>query len=114
MGAMATRNDQAIQDRRRRLRERGERERRAVKQRQQAQTAALNDIDAAVERLTAARATLAATVTRAVEAFSTADELAEVTSFDTREIRALQREHQRHQVPTQTEATRPTVTSTSG
>ncbi|GAA3861858.1 hypothetical protein GCM10022227_19030 [Streptomyces sedi] len=72
--------------------------------------AVLNDLDAAVERVTAARAALAATVVRGVETFDSVDALAEVTAFDPREIRALQREHRRRHVPAQIEAGKPTVT----
>ncbi|WP_159037237.1 hypothetical protein [Streptomyces specialis] len=92
---MATRHDRDTQERRRRLRERQERERREMRRRQQEQTAALHEIDGAVERLDAARAAVAAAVARGVDVFGSADALAEVVPFDAKEIRAFERHHRR-------------------
>jgi hypothetical protein len=92
---MASRHDRDMQDRRRRLRERQERERHEVRRRQQEQTAALRDLDSAVERLLAADAAVAAAVGHAVRVFPSVDALAELTSFDARELRAYARRHRR-------------------
>ncbi|MGK5533106.1 hypothetical protein [Streptomyces sp. URMC 129] len=93
---MASRHDRDTQERRRRLRERQENERKEMRRRQQEQTAALNEIDGAVERLDAAREAVAAAVARGVEVFGSADALAEVVSFGVKEIRAYERHHRRH------------------
>ncbi|MEO3756499.1 hypothetical protein [Streptomyces sp. B6B3] len=92
---MATRHDQEMQERRRRLRKRQEQERQEVRRRQQAEAAALNDLDSAAERLRAAQAAMAEAVTRALEAFPSVDDLAEMTPFDVRELRAYERRHRR-------------------
>ncbi len=92
---MASRHDIATQERRRRLRERQEHERKEVRRRQQAQKTALSEIDTAVARLEDARAAVAAAVTRAAEAFPSNEALADLTPFDVREIRAFQRLHRR-------------------
>ncbi|MDT0446804.1 hypothetical protein [Streptomyces johnsoniae] len=90
---MASRHDIATQERRRRLRERQEHERKEVRRRQQAQKAALSEIDTAVARLEDARAAVAAAVARAGEVFPSNEALADLTPFDVREIRAFQRLH---------------------
>ncbi|WP_461031634.1 hypothetical protein [Streptomyces mayteni] len=94
---MASQRDRAMQERRRRLRERQEKERVEVRRRQQAQTTALNEIDGAVAKFETARAAVAAAVANAVEMFPSVEALAEVVTFDARDIRALQREHRRVQ-----------------
>ncbi|ARQ69184.1 hypothetical protein CAG99_10195 [Streptomyces marincola] len=84
-----------MQERRRRLRERQEHERQEVRRRQQAQKAALTDLDSAVARLDDARSAVAASVARAAEVFPSTEALAELTPFDVREVRAYQRLHRR-------------------
>jgi hypothetical protein len=96
---MATRHDREMQERRRRLRERQERERLEVRRRQQAQAAALKELEAAVGRLKDAEATVAAAVALAIETFPSVDELAEVTPFDARELRAYERRHRHRTRP---------------
>ncbi|MDT0319315.1 hypothetical protein [Streptomyces millisiae] len=94
---MASRHDRATQERRRRLRERQENERKEFRRRQQAQMAALNEIDGAVERFEAAHAAVAAALANAVQVFPSVEALAEVTAFDAKEIRAYERRHRREQ-----------------
>ena len=66
-----------------------------MRRRQQAQTAALNDLDGAVERLRAAQTSMAEAVARALQAFPSVDDLAEITPFDARELRTYERRHRR-------------------
>jgi hypothetical protein len=66
-----------------------------VRRLQQAQTAALNDLDGAVDRLRTAQKAMADAVVRAVQAFPSVDDLAEMTPFDARELRAYERRHRR-------------------
>ncbi|UCM88022.1 hypothetical protein [Streptomyces marincola] len=92
---MASRNDTAVQERRSRLRERQENERKEFRRRQQAQLAALNDIDTALERLRQAEAAVACAVAHGVTVFGSVDALAEMTPFDAKDVRAHQRRHRR-------------------
>jgi hypothetical protein len=57
--------------------------------------AALNDLDGAVDRLRTAQKAMADAVARAVQVFPPVDDLAEMTPFDVRELRAYERRHRR-------------------